>query len=335
MKILFVDDGYPHPYDERSLSTEGLGGTEASLIRVAEALGGRGYQVAVHHHFRDDDRVGQSNADYLSNAGAATHPVANTPDVIVVEKWYRLLPELRRRHPRAALVVWLHALPVATASADLAPALAANATLVTVSEFHRQRLLSFWPSASKSRWPEVVPIHEPVGDDLAPDGTEVDPDQLVFLGSPHKGLEQVLAVFSELRRHRPTARLLLARPAYSKPSGPPPPGVEKLGIRPHPEVLELLRRSFCLFYPQAVFEETFGLVFAEANSVGTPVLTHPHGAAPEVLDSNQLVDCREPERPVAKLLDWYARGRPKVTGKNAYRLSYVIDQWEALFRRAV
>jgi glycosyltransferase involved in cell wall biosynthesis len=45
-----------------------------------------------------------------------------------------------------------------------------------------------------------------------------------------------------------------------------------------------------LFLPNFSVPETFGLVLAESNSVGTPVLAHPIGAAPEVLgNTEQLV----------------------------------------------
>ncbi len=55
--------------------------------------------------------------------------------------------------------------------------------------------------------------------------------------------------------------------------------------------MQHIRESLCVFYPQTQRCETFGLVYAESNAVGTPVLAHDFGAAREVLSSpDQLIN---------------------------------------------
>ena len=48
------------------------------------------------------------------------------------------------------------------------------------------------------------------------------------------------------------------------------------------EKAELMARARAVLFP-IQWEEPFGLVMAEANACGTPVLSFPHGAAPEVI----------------------------------------------------
>ena len=86
--------------------------------------------------------------------------------------------------------------------------------------------------------------------------------------------------------------------------------------------------------PMARFVETFGCIFAEANAVGTSVLAHPIGAAPEVLENPaQLVDCRDRAAVVDRLLRWRDEGLPLVKARPEFRLSAVVARWRELLER--
>jgi glycosyltransferase involved in cell wall biosynthesis len=92
----------------------------------------------------------------------------------------------------------------------------------------------------------------------------------------------------------------------------------------------LLRSGPSVYSPR--LPETFGLIFAEANSVGCPVLAHDHGAAAEVLGtrSGQLVVCRDDQAVVDTLRAWREGGRPRVELNREFELERVLNRWEEM-----
>ncbi len=160
-----------------------------------------------------------------------------------------------------------------------------------------------WFLASRSK--ANVPIHaiyNPIADLLCPDDTVVQANKLLFLSSPHKGLKETLTIFSEVKKYFPHFQLVISNPGYRAMTYSLPEQVSFLGVLRHEEVIQQLRESFCVFYPQYIKPETFGLIDAEANAVGTPVLAHNFGAAEEILsDSSQLIDGRQIDAVVSKL----------------------------------
>lgn len=133
-------------------------------------------------------------------------------------------------------------------------------------------------------------------------------------------------------QYNPNAHLYLANPGYIDLDEPlQSDQITVLGALPQAEALRHVEEAFCVFYPQSSFAETFGLVFAEANQVGTSVLTHDIGSAREVLGGDaQLVDANASENVVGKLMDWWENGRPQVYGRPEFSLPAVLTQWEQL-----
>jgi glycosyltransferase involved in cell wall biosynthesis len=136
--------------------------------------------------------------------------------------------------------------------------------------------------------------------------------------------------------------------------------VQWLGTLTPAQTLEQAASALCVFMPNFVLPETFGLVFAEANAVGTPVLAHDCGAAREVLHAaNPVLAVRLRQRQFAwamRALGWRASRqaaavgarlglfdqylellgtwrsgqRPRVAGAERFRLSRVAQDWRAL-----
>ena len=90
--------------------------------------------------------------------------------------------------------------------------------------------------------------------------------------------------------------LVYANPGYLPSKDFNSPDVINLGELSHSKVLEEMSKCEVLFQTQRVFAESFGIVLAEANAMGTPVLSHNFGAASEVLmqAGNGVVNCNNP-----------------------------------------
>lgn len=350
MKMVIVDPVTPHAYDASSLRNRPLGGTEATVIRIAEAM-----DAIVLQHNRVDN-----GGRYRSLASAVD------PDCLVVLREPIAALEMAERFPRARKWLWLHDL--AGPGTDRGKKLLAHAarlaaqqvSLVCVSDFHAADVSASLAALPVLQRPRVIRVYNPV--DLSPlsDATLMtDVNKLVFFSSPHKGLDYALAVFSHLYRQNRDLRLYIANPGYLPGTTTALPGVINLGAIPHHEILRHVGTALCTFYPNYVYPETFGLALAESNGLGVPVLTHGIGAAAEVLNGpGQLIDVPR-VRGVADSLFWrlpslrhageaalgligtsegYRRrigswqrpgGRPLVQGRVEFSLPSVVAAWRA------
>jgi glycosyltransferase involved in cell wall biosynthesis len=345
--LLFFDPLCPRPYSAASLREAGLAGTEASTVRIAEALDA---WVAQHNRTQTEGRYRSPGA------------VAHVHHVVVLRD-PRALGAVARLFPGARLTLWVHdriepgssrGRWFVNAAAELRRL---QPDIVCVSDYQRALV-----AATVARLPGcerliVRRIYNPVDDAIAPDGTPFDPDKLVFFSSPNKGLRFALDAFHALHRRLPHLRLCVGNPGYKSLAADATPGVEWLGSLPHARILAEARTALCTFSPNFVIPETFGLVFAESHAVGTPVLTHDCGAAAEVIaDPEQLlpVSCAqrlyeaplrrlEPRwrRGPARLADalglfdryleritrWRGGARPQAAPDPRFRLSVVTAEW--------
>jgi len=349
-QVLFYDPLCQQPYDSRTLHSHALGGTEATLVRVADALGA---WVMQHNRTQDWQR-------YL-----APQRLAGIRHV-VVNRDSRALPFVQAHYPAAQVYLWLHDRfhprgRRARWLAGTAPLLRrSRVTAVCVSDWQRRGVEATLRSIGVTDAVRAVTLYNPVEDALQPDGTAVDPHKLVFFSSPNKGLHFALDAFRELRRAMPQLRLIVGNPGYRPLGTLEVPGVEILGAVPQRRMLAAVRGALCTFAPNFLIPETFGLVFAESHALGTPVLTYDCGAAAEILaDARQLMPvtlaarCYEAavgKLPVswragparlagaAGLFDacierigaWRGGARPRVAADARFLLSAVTARWRAL-----
>ncbi len=352
--VLFFDPNCQTPYSRRTLNEAGLGGTEASVIRIAEALDAR---VMQHNRTEAEGR-------YL--------PAAAARDVrhLVILRDPRTVRRVCADFPGARPYLWVHDLlrPGSKRGRRLEAALPALAelgvTIVCVSDFQRRQVEAVLARVPAAKGVSAVTVYNPVDDALAPDGSPVDPTKLVFFSSPNKGLAFTLDAFRAARRAMPELRLRVGSPGYKslRRAGIERvdgriAGVDWLGALPHAQILAEVRSALCVFYPNFVLPETFGLVLAEAKAVGTPVLTHRCGAAEEVLDDPRLtlpierwmrpyehtanLGLRSLLAPCAmrlglfdvylrRLQAWRAGERPTTGPDPRFRLSAVAARWRAV-----
>jgi glycosyltransferase involved in cell wall biosynthesis len=322
--VLFIDEVCNKPYDPHVLATQALGGTEATVVRVAEGLAATGlFSVAVQQHCR---------VLYFDEGDVVYRPIGDTmspPDYVISLRSPETLRKAKERFPRARHYLWNHDLCSAETARDMVKQ--SDFTTIAVSNFHKTQIQdTLYPQGYSGQFPVKV-IYNPISDDLAPDSTPVDPNKLLWISSPHKGIDYALAVFKNLLSFNPDFRLYIANPGYLPNYEGVQQGVTTLGALPHADVIHHLRNSLCLFYPNIVFPETFGLCFSEPNAVGTPVLTHPIGAAREVLfHPSETLDCRNVRSVIDRVMAWHSGNRPKVKANPKFRLSSVIASWRRL-----
>lgn len=350
--LLFYDPLCQQPYDTRTLREQAMGGTEATLVRVADAL-----DAWVIQHNRTQEWQRYRRPQRLPGITS-----------VIVNRDSRALALVRAQYPEARVYLWLHdrfrpgsrRARWLAASAPLLRAMAVTA--VCVSDWQRGGVEATLRSIGAAAEVRALTIYNPVDDGLTPDGAPVDENKLVFFSSPNKGLAFTLDAFGELRRAMPHLHLVIGNPGYKAAHSSSRAGVEFLGAQPQTRMHAEVRGALCTFFPNFVIPETFGLVFAESHALGTPVLTHACGAAPEIVaDPQQLLPvtaaCRLYEAAVgglpgpwrraparlaatAGLFDayveriraWRGGARPRALPDARFRLSSVTAQWRALLK---
>ena len=328
-QIALVDPMCKTGYRPTDLAKGVLGGTEATVLRVAARLKGR---VNFSHY-----QAGRREAE-ATEAGQM-HPLEDAASmgradgIIVINSW-KLAVRMRKSHPGVPIHVWLHVFP-GRHNRPMGRALRmADIGLICVSKSHAEQLGTFLGAGPK---PQITWIYNPIADDLAPRPVSRDPNLLLFCSSPHKGLQEVFERFTRLRREMPQLRLAVADPGYLRwDAGPPPENAVFLGNLTHEALIAQMRQALCLFYAQTGFAETFGLVMAEASAVGTPVLAHRGlGANNEILNADfqgsadGVIDCTDPVAIASTIHRWQA-SPPSPTANPQFRLKSVARRWERL-----
>jgi len=348
-EVVFYDPACPRPYDTRTLATEAIPGTEASVVRIADALG-----ACVVQHNRTDQYGRYRSPDARPEA-----------DRVVVLRDSRALETARQWYPHARLYLWLHdkLRPRSKRGRRLAATGALlrelTPTLVCVSDTHRADVEATLRWIGLAGTLATRTLYNPVDESLAPDNSAVNPDKLVFFSSPNKGLAFAVDAFRALRRSFPGLQLVVGNPGYRQ-AAVSSPGVHYLGALPQARIHAEVRTALCTFHPNFRIPETFGLVFAESKALGTPVLTHDFGAAAEILaDPAQLLPVTQAHRAyeaaagllpprwralsarlaarcglfdayIERIRAWRAGGRPHVGPDPRFALRTVAQQWRTL-----
>lgn len=325
--LLIFDYNAPSAYDAQLQETQGFGGTEATVIRIAHALSDMVPVVVCQRRRKEIKKI--VNVTYIPYSNEL---LAYQWKGIIVIRNLSVALDLKAKYPNTPVWLWLHDLIQPIIAPWLSVMEEKEIGIVVVSDFHRNQLLELYTSNRLLKNTlRVERIYNPIADDLKPDGTAVDPNKLLFASAPHKGFVETLAGFKVLHKRYPRFQLFVSNPSYLISSNEPVKGVTFLGTLTHSESIIHMRSAACLFYLNHVYPETFGLVLAEANAVGTPVLTHALGAAPEVLlNQEQIIDTQDTEAVIRRLLYWDSGHRPNVQANETFRLSNVIKHWAEL-----
>ena len=159
-----------------------------------------------------------------------------------------------------------------------------------------------------------------------PGPSEASHDYALFVGrlSPEKGVDTLLAAWRKLA-DKATLRIVGAGPLSPQveAASSQSEGVEYLGHRPGPEVMELIAGARFLAVP-SIWYEAFGLVIVEAFAKAKPVIASRLGAMTEIIEEGRTGLLFEPGDPddLAAKVNW-AMEHPaemRAMGQNAREL---------------
>ena len=342
MNILIVDNKSSENYDFNYMESHSLGGTESTVLRVARELA-REHHVTISQINRTESVVEQG-IHYIHRSEGLQQK-NNVPDIIIILRKYRLVTDYHALYPQAKLFVWVHNFQHYDVLSRRHRIIKAGAKVICVSKCHQNYINKIlngslsWLSRIFTLQFQKVPltyIYNVIDSEFIKTDQAYDKNKLFFFSSPNKGLKEVLTHFGELIKKAPDYHLYIAggeaeqmgqydldqKLLFSE-------SVTLLGKIPKSEIIAHLRDSFCVFYPQHVHPETFGLIYIEANCVGTPVLAHSFGATDEVIgNKDQLVDATSSEAVVNKMLHWQQHGRPDVRCLEQFQLENVVKKWK-------
>ena len=326
INVLFFDGVTPKPYNGATLLNEPMGGTEATVIRIATRLA-KGFNVFVAQHNATETTV------HDSVVYGPIEACAMKPNVVVCLREPGYLKDLKETYPEARLVLWCHDLPSPRILEYGFSILNTGTHVLGVSHWHSELLYAQFISGGR---PVLKPtyIYNPISDTLGPLTKEFNPHKLVFMSSPHKGLGRTLEVFKELRKKDNRYELHLANPGYLACADTKDEGVVNHGPLTHDKLLTLVSDAVGVLHLNKVFPETFGIVHAEANALGVPFLTDfNNGAVQELIDHpGEMINTDDTGAVITRIQEWSEGRRPKVRANGMFRLSRVIDEWYRLIR---
>ncbi len=342
MKILFVDFKSSENYDFQYMHSNSLGGTESTVLRIARELATE-HEVYISQINREKPYHEESIHFIHYNDGLLFKK--SPPDRIIILRKQKLLKIYSNRYPDAKLFVWIHNFQKYEALGRRHLVTKSGAKIICVSRHlqeHTDKIMNgpvSWLSRIFTFQYQKAPItfiYNPVDEAFSKNNTPIDKNKLLFFSAAYKGLSMVVKHFSKLLQQDPSYRLYIAgstseriRNILKDNELDNSKSITILGKIPREEVITHLRQSFCLFYPQNIHPETFGMVFIEANCTGTPVLAHPFGSAVEIInDEEQLVDARDPSTIISRVLNWKENGRPVVSCQERFKLPGIMERWK-------
>lgn len=329
--IMFYDPVAPNPYTLDTLARGALGGTEASCLRIAKGLVERGHHVVLAQRGVIDVQVDKSPLYYYP-ANDLYFEEENIVSTVITLRDAGVYLKNKAKFPNSKHYLWMHDVVSGEYALHIAAHLGGKvADMICVSNWHKKQILEIAAQMPNPPMLNIRVIYGPLADYCVKTKQEYDPFKLIFFSSPHKGLDHTLEVFKALLARESRYKLYVSNPGYFKSKENLPERVIGLGTLTHWEVIEHVRTSLCLFYPNTTFPETFGLVMAEADAVGTPVIAHRIGAAPEVVyHHDEIMDCYNVPEVVQRVLNYTNGERLIVQGKKEFSLKSVIDEWERL-----
>lgn len=312
--VAIIDITTPVPYDSTTLDNAPLGGTEAQVIYLTEALAKEGYTVAVLQHNQKYELSGKHQSYYLPLSYINTIKPLNVISVCSTAG-FDLFPDAKKfswqtnywtegKHEKTIEVLERH-----------------NATVIALTDWHKQNILNVAPQLKVERIFLMIP------DKLyMPEPASYNKNRLCWLASPHKGLNLGLEYFQELRKTLPEVELHVFNPGYFTQRVVPGNAVVNHGAKARPYVWNILRSSLCLYYPSS-FAETFGCIAAESNALRVPVASLRNAGLIETTANSLATTLEDVNKQV---IEWYNGADRSVAGQERFKLSRILEEWKRI-----
>lgn len=305
----------PHfeKWDTRKLETEGLGGTETCVIRLAQRLADRGWRVVI---FGTPEREGTDSDGIEWYNSSRWHPDEPFTATISVR-----FPELFDANVKSKVkVLWTHDVNMGDVRwGDGKDRFSNPDVIVAPSPWAIMHLGAVYDLEDRGD-SELHVIFNGFDVDLYDSGVNKQWTQskmmnrFIYASSPDRGLVRLLDFWPKIRERMPSAELHVyyGWEAIDKiidaglPTGPQLAhfkktvqaqikrlGGEKVGIIWHgrvgqQELATAMKRASIMPYP-ANFMETFGIVFAQGMAAGCLPVTCDLGALPAMIDDPRLI----------------------------------------------
>lgn len=251
-----------------------MGGTESSLVQLAEALARRGHDVCVFNGVSSPRN--EFGVNWRPFAEAQTRVRSNIGIAVATPKAFRGL-SFRSR------IFWLHN-PLKSwrqiRRGSVWPLLMARPTFVLLGDYHAKRVPGWLPSSGR----EIIyhGIHEDFFRKTA--ATIAPPPRALFTSQPYRGLDWLLGLWPAVKRRAPGASFHVFAPkCHQAEANARRRSIEGVTFR---ESLprEALIAEFATARVQLVpghRDETYCLAAAEATAAGVPIVTLGEGALAE------------------------------------------------------
>lgn len=335
LRIVFLQNNHNHPaYTGASLAAGGVGGTESSVIQLAEALAARGHIVYALNRLDSCSIVARVNWVPLH----LRHTVPPSDIGIGINSNRVFWGVISRRK-----IAWLHNTP-----SNKQQFKRRNIFALLRHRPHAV-LLGAYQSALLHRWLPYngrTTIPYGIGDRffLRKPGAEGRPLRAIFTSQPARGLSVVAEAWEKIHERIPAAELHVFCPQAKQQAAAETcggrPGIVIRGSVSRAALAAELRLARAMLIP-GVPDETYCLAAAEAIASGVPIVTLGQGALKERVCNGEtgfIVDGVDDFAHLAGLLLtdnelWEKMHRRCVAEPSLLPWSSRVLEWEALFER--
>ena len=346
--IYVIDPVCPQSYDFEVLKKDGLGASESYLLFwINDLLGDNKIHLEnteiiffQAHRKKTDSILYKENNNKLTFSGleSVLEYEHLDPQSIILQRDPRLYDYCKRIYPEANLILYCHDFfegsPFQKCKKEELEKYF-HAThgfkFVFVSEWQKNNYLEnlkllnvetehIYMSVSVNTKMEVIYFYFPDNlKKLKKQHKKIERDlfKIGYFAGDHKGLNEALNIFSQLRKINDKFSLVVSSPKYNDYEIDDGNGVSFLKNIPREEVLKEMSSCLCLLHPNKVYPETFGCVNMEANYLGIPVICYRFGATGEWISeltesglsqiienhtNNYLFDPLDVRRAISKIL---------------------------------